>query len=421
MSEMKVISVRGHHLSRWLQYHDPLDIGRNNILYDDFMNIHPQCVGEKFGNYIGVISQIVSCGFAMDRTDSNLNYFNFHTDPIPKVEVGWNRNIEEVFLQRSEDIWAMDRPVRMWWSGGIDSTAALVALLRTKKPEHELIVYCGPPCKKENPYFWSLLEKMDDITFQFNNMETIFAFSPNFTDGSINITGEPGDPTWGSFVIQKHIHETDKHWSDVFDYDDTRNWKYPMYKFRNAENKVQNQFMEFCEYFNSKSPIEIRNPFDFIWWIAFATKWQWNEQSWFISALKNPSNYQNIIGFYNSPEIQKWSIHNHDLKHKGNWKSYKGPAKDFIYAYDGNEDYRDNKIKEASFKMTYPMAEEGGGDPREWYSAQFVNQLIMNDGSYHKELYTEPDYGVGYDPEINLYDKWDIYNKSVWDEWKKQL
>ena len=47
----------------------------------------------------------------------------------------------------------------------------------------------------------------------------------------------------------------------------------------------------------------------------------------------------------------------------------------------------------------------------------------MTDGSYHKVHYKDnaADYGYGYDPEICLYDKWDIYNKPVWDEWKKQL
>lgn len=401
--------MKGKSSSKWIKYHDPLDIGRNNTFYNQFVNIHVNQIGEKFGNYIGALSWLANCGHGMDRTDSNLNYFNFHVDPIPKVEDGWNRSLEDIFLERAEEIWAMDRPVRLWWSGGIDSTAALVAFLRTKTSEQQLTVYLGKPCIEENPDFWELICWDDDIEVQFNTMETIFDFSPNFTDGSINVTGEPGDPVWGSFAIKEHLHETDKHWTDIFNYDDTR------LKF-----KMHDKFMEFCVNFNSKSPIEIRNPFDFIWWIAFATKWQWNNLTPH-RELKNASNYQNIIGFYNFPEIQKWSIHNHDLKHKGDWKSYKGPAKDFIFDYDGNYDYRDNKTKYASFPLTYPMREKINIDARESYSLQFVNSLIMSDGSYHKEYYSGDDCGYGYDPDINLYDKWDIYNKPVWDEWKKQL
>ena len=407
MNKLKVISVKGSKLSLWLKHHDPLDIGGNNILYDKLSHMWPGQIGQTFDNYIGVLSSLVECGMPMDRTDGNFNYFNFYVDPIPKVEDGWNRSLEEIFIERAEEIWSMDRPVRLWWSGGIDSTAALVAFLRTKKPEHKLTVYLGEPCKKENPDFWELLCLMDDIEVQFNTMETIFEFSPNWCDGSINVTGEPGDPVWGTFAIEEHIHESNKHWTDVFNWDSTQ---------QKLHNINISQLMEFCERFNAKCPIEVRNAFDFLWWIAFAVKWQWNFTTPH-AQLVDPSNYQNMLGFYNFPEIQKWSIHNHDLKHKGTWKSYKGPSKDFIYAYDGNADYRDNKTKDPSFPKTYPMKNSNEVN----YATPFINELIMSDGSYHKANYSGNDYGYGYDPDINFYDKWDIYNKPVWDEWKRQL
>ena len=425
MSKLKVISVKGSSLLQSLKYYDPLDIGANHFLYGNLTNtppgfqpsrteMFPKYINENFGNYIGVLSSLVECGMPMDRTDTNFNYYNYHVDPIPKVESGWDRSIEELFIERAEEIWAMDKPVRLWWSGGIDSTTALVALLRTKKSEHELIIYCDPgPCKEENPHFWSLLEKMDDVTFQFNKMENIFDFS-NWCDGSINITGEPGDPFYGTFVVQNHINDLDKHWTDIFNWDDVT------YPFQDKNDPISNfhrpRFLEFCEKFNAECPFEIRNPFDFTWWIVFALKWQWIETR-IAAQLPNPSNYKNMVGFYNTQEIQKWSIHNHDMKHKGTWKSYKWPSKDFIYAYDGNADYRDNKTKEKSLPKTYPMRWSSEVN----YATPFINKLIMSDGSYHKTLHNGPDYGLGYDPEINLYDKWDIYNKPVWDEWKKQL
>ena len=47
------------------------------------------------------------------------------------------------------------------------------------------------------------------------------------------------------------------------------------------------------------------------------------------------------------------------------------------------------------------------------YATSFINELIMSDGSYHKANYSGNDYGYGYDPDINFYDKWDIYNKPT--------
>ena len=453
---MKVLNVAGGNTThRWLRHHDPLNIGwydsneeyskeinNPNLeltgkrilsseipLAQDYNRPHwyslwepgkhnytcmTHRVGEGFGNYLYSMAQLVNCPIPIDRTDGNeYNQFNYHTTPIPKVEDGWNKNIEDLFIERAEEFWAMDRPVRLWWSGGIDSTTALVALLRTKKPENELIVFCGPPCKEENPHFWSLLERMDDITMQFNKKENIFDFS-NFNDGSINITGEPGDPFYGTFVVEKHIDDLHAHWTDIFKWDDVQ------YVFRNTDDCRMNwhrpKFMEFVEKFNAKCPFEIRTPFDFTWWVAFAVKWQWIEHRIY-AQMTNPSKWDNMQGFYNSQEIQKWSIHNHDLKHKGTWKSYKYPSKDFIYKYDGNADYRDNKTKEKSLVKTYPMR----AAPEKGYGLPQLNNLIMTDGSYHKANYSGNDYGYGYDPDINFYDKWDIYNKPVWDEWKRQL
>ena len=61
----------------------------------------------------------------------------------------------------------------------------------------------------------------------------------------------------------------------------------------------------------------------------------------------------------------------------------------------------------------------------------FFNHLVMTDGSYHKKndnsswpqnsdsSWAENNHD--YDGSINLYDKWDIYNRPVWEEWKTQL
>jgi hypothetical protein len=52
--------------------------------------------------------------------------------------------------------------------------------------------------------------------------------------------------------------------------------------------------------------------------------------------------------FYSTVDFQKWSMLNHDLKIKDDWKSYKWEAKRLIYEFDHNADYRDNKMKVGS-------------------------------------------------------------------------
>ena len=60
--------MKGKSSSKWIKYHDPLDIGRNNTFYNQFVNINVNQIGEKFGNYIGALSWLANCGHGMDRT-----------------------------------------------------------------------------------------------------------------------------------------------------------------------------------------------------------------------------------------------------------------------------------------------------------------------------------------------------------------
>ena len=365
-----------------------------------FMSSHRE--GEYFGNYIKVLSELVRCPVPYDRTDE-FNMYNYLIDTIPKVQEGWNKTFEEVILERAEEIWNLNKPVRVWWSGGIDSTTVLVSFLRTKKQEHELIVYMSKSCVEENPNMYDRIKKMDDIKIQWNDASNICSFD-NWCDGSINVTGEPGDPLYGTFVMEDHIDEINSPWTDIFKWEDC------CYMYKEDDYRLdyhRPRFMEFAEEYNKKCPFEIKNTFDFTWWLAFSIKWQWIVNRLYVQ-LQNPSKWDNMLSFYNFPEIQKWSIVNHDLKHKGTWKTYKWPSKEFIYNFNRDADYRDNKVKTKSFPLTLTMNNNTAPIHLLMSSGKFYNKVEdINDGKY------------GLDPEILRLDKWDIFNKKVWEKWQK--
>ena len=52
--------------------------------------------------------------------------------------------------------------------------------------------------------------------------------------------------------------------------------------------------------------------------------------------------------FYNTEEFQLWSMNNPDKKMREEWRTYKWPAKEVIYEYAKDADYRDNKTKRGS-------------------------------------------------------------------------
>ena len=346
---------------------------------------------------------MVDCPIPYDRTGEH-NILNVDYLPISNVPNNWNKSFADVVCERAEEIWDMDKPVRLWWSGGIDSTTALVAFLKTMNSHTDLlIVYMSVESIKENPNMYELLLKLCEtgwsglnVEIQWNDASNIFDFK-NFSDGSINVTGEPGDPCWGTYVVEHHIDDLNKPWQDIFEWEDS-NLIYREDDYRCDYHRPK--FIEFAENFAKKCPFEVKNAFDFTWWVAFALKWQWIATRIY-PKIPNPSNWYNLIGFYNCDILQIWSIVNHDLKHKGTWKTYKWPAKEFIYNYNKDADYRDHKVKEKSLPRTVNMSHKNS-----------CNRTIMTDGSFYKK--------GEYINQENI-SCWELFNEPVWNKWKKLL
>ena len=52
--------------------------------------------------------------------------------------------------------------------------------------------------------------------------------------------------------------------------------------------------------------------------------------------------------FYATEDFRLWSMNNLDKKIKDTWETYKWVSKDVIYAYNGDAEYRDHKLKNGS-------------------------------------------------------------------------
>src|SRR5262249_2809464 len=103
------------------------------------------------------------------------------------------------------------------------------------------------------------------------------------------------------------------------------------------------------------APIPIANNMDFLWWINFCIKWQ--SCFYYILLFTPKRNAPNVtrkyidtcfVSFYNSEGFQLWSMNNLDKRIKDTWKSYKWVAKDIIYDFNRDAEYRDHKTKKGS-------------------------------------------------------------------------
>ena len=74
-----------------------------------------------------------------DRTGTLQSGYDFKIiDSIPKVE-GFKLRFEDICIKRAEEITSRSQgPLKILWSGGIDSTVALISLIKVLRSKNEI-------------------------------------------------------------------------------------------------------------------------------------------------------------------------------------------------------------------------------------------------------------------------------------------
>lgn len=276
--------------------------------------------------------------------------FSVDTQDDPSfAEVCDRRAIEIIELAKKEQ-----RPIYVFWSGGIDSTTALVALLRNlekKDIDEYLTVYLNQESINEYPEFYS------DIIQPGLNMQNIDA-SFDFLEGNpVIVTGELGDQMFGSVTMIELLNIE----SDINDLEvlkkpyKTLLPKYIKHRLKTGNDENAKKLFEFLVPLIERCPWKIETIFDCLWWMNFTLKWQHVDLR-FAAGFHNhlaelERNYNLCWHFFKSEDFQRWSVNNPDMKIKDTWDTYKFPAKEYIYKYTGDRDYMDNKQKVPSLSM----------------------------------------------------------------------
>jgi len=232
-----------------------------------------------------------------------------------------SRSFGDICLATADKISHMtDRPIVVSWSGGIDSTAALVALMQTVT-HNRLFVVCNNYSIDEFPSFYEqkIKNKLQVITplHYANNYQDFFS-----------VSGDGGDTVWAtidqSFWNSNH-EKFNLPWQDCIDRDILDD-------------------IDFVEEFCSWSGRDIKTWLDLRTWYYLCCKWQDKcmHQYSLISGLTD----KDAVPFYNvDSSFQQWTMNNLDQIIGIQWQDYKIPAKQFIYDFHSDVDYLQNKTK----------------------------------------------------------------------------
>jgi len=234
--------------------------------------------------------------------------------------------------------------IQILWSGGIDSTVALIAIYNECKRNNcfELIdVLYSNESIIEYPVFFK--------TYVKNNLNhTLFnpPIAKHLDPEKLIITGEHGDQLFGSDKLESYVKDGSafSYYEDVFEFIIGRYY---------GDKKAFRAIMDFIAPQIDASPVRIQTLFDLFWWFNFSLKWQLvSLRLPFCCGIRSRAIYDRTRHFFRDQRFQNWSLINQSLKINGDWPSYKFIAKNYIYNFTQDQKYRDSKLKERSLNKT---------------------------------------------------------------------
>ena len=228
-----------------------------------------------------------------------------------------------------------NKDIRISYSGGIDSTAVLVSLLKIKDnfPEVKLIVVMNQESINEYPLFYKkfIKDKLDVWMTKERNLSAVL--SVDTEKKFLVVTGELGDQLFGSALMFRENlkDDLDKFWAVVFKPKFVKYWKPLVDKHPQQDD------------------LSVANV---LWWFNFVLKYQWVQLRMFV-LLDGAVPLEDFVHFFAGPRFQAWAMNTPmsvkfpNLKKE---KTYKRPAKKYILKFTGDKDYFNEKLKKGSLK-----------------------------------------------------------------------
>ena len=311
-------------------------------------------VQNKFGQYWGDLSfQIAGLHDVRPRTGTFANPWGAVSDAmyvLPTLEPVLD-SLATLLDRRANELLSLSRPIAVMWSGGIDSTCVLAALIKNASEHNQIIVYHTNESIAENPEFYN---KFIANRLQTGNADEL-EVTEEFLKTHILLHGDPGDCLYGpSMSMYKHLLPDAKH---LLAWRSNRNLIIDGIVHRGAIHEFATWYVDKVSANISEAVgYDIVTIADWWWWHYFNLKWEFSiMRPFFISRAKtsrqciSASTVHDYVQntFYNTDYFQNWSYTNlarlcYDPE------QHKQQAKQYIFELDHNANYLNNKQKVVS-------------------------------------------------------------------------
>lgn len=255
-------------------------------------------------------------------------------------------SFEEIMDIKAKEIIALNRNITLVWSGGVDSTALVVAILRNLDPKEysRICIYGTYYSIKEYHWFYDFLVKLG-IRVRITDLLTE---EIEDEDGSILLSGWCADQLFGSDIHLRDKSLYNVPWLEGI----SKHWE--LVTKTKLNNKTLNIIDEIYQsYANNILNIKLDKFCQFAWMFNFCFKWSAIEDQQRHIFAKSITNLDDCLGFFDDIRFQHWSRANYDnlvsynpLERPHN---YKRDLKQYILNYTKDQEYFNTKSKENSW------------------------------------------------------------------------
>lgn len=238
----------------------------------------------------------------------------WHT-PFP--DTSFIGSLHDIILYRAIELYTMakhdGKDIYILWSGGVDSTAIVVAFLQILDTSTDIIhILHTKSSINEFPEFYGMLAGQKCVKLHPIEFSEIEETITGIEGIGYVVTGFPADQLFGSIINQTLPLSYNDDWRCFIEVDD-----------------AVSQFESAFSYYG----IPIRTVSQFTWFMNFACKWELVKRMFF-AEFGFVSN--NILNFFDTNKFQNWSVSNFDYLHTNpqtDNRYYKKELKEFIHKF----------------------------------------------------------------------------------------
>jgi len=294
---------------------------------------------DDYNSLIDINAAFSTCpsGEPVDRTGTVLAPMNFRTLRPWQIPT-FCPDINNVFESRVKFYTEQNCTLDLFWSGGADSTAMVVAFLKHSSNLDQLRLVYSPHSLYENRDFFEFVIKSYP---KLDNIDISGEVYLNAKFDNVIITGHGGDEFTASldetFFNQVGADGLLRPWQDFV-------W----------EKNQNDRLIDFCKSYFANAGRPIDTVLEARWWFYAATKSQvFGPRVMSLLIDQSSPSIDRIGSFYDCSEFESYMWHNIDkiIELGGEYKTYKKFLRRYIYEFYKDINYLENTAKINSLQL----------------------------------------------------------------------